>query len=160
MVGRKSGRAFRQIDAGIGGLRFAHPPYGDPRLDRRNTREERQRGAWKGRKYLRDSRSTGRLNWRHTKLLKGGLLHAKCQMGIDRRWRGDANRLRPAPPAQAAYIVTLVEQGTSVVATGSGTINLAALHNVFDSGSQPGVTAKQAEASIQPFFHVDRNAGR
>src|SRR5438105_1504623 len=98
MVGRKSGRAFRQIDAGIGGLRFAHPPYGDPRLDRRNTREERQRGAWKGRKYLRDSRSTGRLNWRHTKLLKGGLLHAKCQMGIDRRWRGDANRLRPAPP--------------------------------------------------------------
>lgn len=32
-----------------------------------------------------------------------------------------------APPAQAAYIVTLAQVGSNVVATGSGTIDLAAL---------------------------------
>ena len=38
-----------------------------------------------------------------------------------------------APPAQAGYIVTLTQQGTSVVATGSGTIDLTDL-TIFGSG--------------------------
>jgi hypothetical protein len=43
-----------------------------------------------------------------------------------------------APPAQAGFIVTLMEQGNNVVATGSGTIDLAGLFfigNGMDSAS-------------------------
>jgi hypothetical protein len=47
-----------------------------------------------------------------------------------------------APPAQATYIVTLVQQGSDVLATGSGTLNLASLSIL------PG--AFSTEHSIQP----------
>ena len=47
-----------------------------------------------------------------------------------------------APLAQAAYIATLVQEGSDVVATGSGTINLTSLSII------PGTFA--TEASIQP----------
>lgn len=39
-----------------------------------------------------------------------------------------------APPAQAAYIVTLAQEGSNVVATGSGTIDLAGLTLVYPTG--------------------------
>jgi hypothetical protein len=45
-------------------------------------------------------------------------------------------------PAQAAYITTLVQQGSNVVANGSGTLNLASVSII------PGTAA--TEASIQP----------
>jgi hypothetical protein len=51
-----------------------------------------------------------------------------------------------APPAQAAYVATLVQQGSNVVATGSGTLNLASLSIL------PGTSA--TEASIQPIIGV------
>jgi hypothetical protein len=49
------------------------------------------------------------------------------------------------PPAQAAYIVTLAQQGTSVVATGSGTIDTAGL-NFLRSAAQ--------QANIGPIFGI------
>jgi hypothetical protein len=49
-----------------------------------------------------------------------------------------------ASPAQAAYIATLVQQGSNVVATGSGTLNLASLSII------PGTFS--TEASILPII--------
>jgi len=46
-----------------------------------------------------------------------------------------------APPAQASYIVTMTQQGTNVVATGSGTIDLSSLIFVgTGSGDEAGVS--------------------
>jgi len=43
-----------------------------------------------------------------------------------------------AAPAQAGYTVTLLQQGTNVVATGSGTINLTDLTDVGAAASNSG----------------------
>jgi len=52
-----------------------------------------------------------------------------------------------APPAQAAFTVTLTQVGPNVVATGSGTINTTDLHRM-DAGS--------ALATVSPYFaHID-----
>jgi hypothetical protein len=40
-----------------------------------------------------------------------------------------------APPAQAGYVVTLTQEGTDVVATGSGPIDLTGLSFNFPSGA-------------------------
>jgi hypothetical protein len=42
-----------------------------------------------------------------------------------------------APPAQAAYVVTLEQEGPNVVATGSGTIDLAGLSFQFNQPNDP-----------------------
>ena len=44
-----------------------------------------------------------------------------------------------APPAQAAYIVTLLQAGSNVVATGSGTIDTAGLSPAGSSSAAPGI---------------------
>jgi len=52
-----------------------------------------------------------------------------------------------APPAQAAFTVTLTQEGPNVVAAGSGTINTTDLR-FMDAGS--------ALATVSPFFaHID-----
>jgi hypothetical protein len=44
-----------------------------------------------------------------------------------------------APPAQAGYVVTLTQEGTDVVATGMGPIDLTGLSFLGASGSITGV---------------------
>ena len=44
-----------------------------------------------------------------------------------------------APPAQAAYIVTLLQAGSNVVATGSGTIDTAGLSPAGSSSATAGI---------------------
>jgi hypothetical protein len=41
-----------------------------------------------------------------------------------------------SPPAQAAYTVTLVQQGPDVVATGSGSFNLTGLTRTWVSAAE------------------------
>jgi hypothetical protein len=52
--------------------------------------------------------------------------------------------LSTAPPAQAGYIVALTQQGTSVVATGSGPIDLTGLSSIFAISSSPGINPQVA----------------
>jgi hypothetical protein len=55
-------------------------------------------------------------------------------------WGGDADRLRPvALPAQAGYVVTLTQQGSDVVATGSGPIDLTGLSFIGNGGAKIGM---------------------
>ena len=56
-----------------------------------------------------------------------------------------ASLLLIVPPAQAGYIVTLTQQGSSVVATGSGAIDLTGLTLNFLSGADPEVTPKDGD---------------
>jgi hypothetical protein len=44
-----------------------------------------------------------------------------------------------APPAQAGYVVTLTQQGTDVVATGSGPIDLTGLSFIGIGGAKIGM---------------------
>ncbi len=49
-----------------------------------------------------------------------------------------------ASPAQAAYIVTLVQQGSNVVATGSGTIDLTGLSFIFTDNEAAAINPSDA----------------
>ncbi len=55
-----------------------------------------------------------------------------------------------APAAWATYSVTLTQQGSNVVATGSGTLNLAGLNLSFSESGVSFVTANIGEISIGP----------
>jgi hypothetical protein len=69
-----------------------------------------------------------------------------------------------APPAQAAFVVTLAQDGTNVVATGSGTIDLAGLSF---STSGAGIAAivpldgliNVGPASLEPASYFDGVSG-
>jgi hypothetical protein len=50
----------------------------------------------------------------------------------------------PAAPAQAAYVVTLEQVGANVVATGSGTLNLAGLNFSSTGHDQAGLLPREA----------------
>ena len=64
-----------------------------------------------------------------------------------------------AVPAQAAYIVTLQQVGANVVATGSGTLDLAAL-TLGDNGFQSGIIiASQGAIAVGPNASVTTYSG-
>jgi hypothetical protein len=55
-----------------------------------------------------------------------------------------------APPAQAAYMVTLEQVGTSVVAIGSGTIDLTGLTFGYPFGTDVGIEPNLAYIATGP----------
>ena len=64
-----------------------------------------------------------------------------------------------AVPAQAAYIVTLQQVGANVVATGSGTLDLAAL-TLGDNGFQSGIiVASQGAIAVGPNASITTYSG-
>jgi hypothetical protein len=67
----------------------------------------------------------------------------------------------PAPRAQAGFIVTLLEQGTNVVATGSGTIDLTGLSFFSQSSDSAFMIPISAEIVSGPvaFGLVDDYGG-
>lgn len=66
-----------------------------------------------------------------------------------------------APPAQAAYILTLAQEGPNVVATGSGTIDLAGLTFIVRGAhpSSPSITPSVPEILIGAEGVVDFYGG-
>ncbi len=53
-----------------------------------------------------------------------------------------------ARPAAAEFIVDIAQQGGKVVATGSGTIDLAALADCCGSNAPPDITAQLGRISL------------